>query len=63
MTLTENLDLRQQMLNAVNCFEEAIEQLCSDDVESAIRLWTSGQKQANFCKILLVKQHHKEATM
>ncbi|MDG4952247.1 hypothetical protein [Actinobacillus equuli] len=60
MTIKENLDLRQDMANCIEMFEEAIKFVREGDFKGAVVLWENGRKQAFEIKAKIVKQESKQ---
>lgn len=60
MTTTENLDLRQEMADCIELFEEAIKYVREGDFKGACVLWDNGRKLAFELKAKIATQESKQ---
>ncbi|MCL7726134.1 MULTISPECIES: hypothetical protein [Pasteurellaceae] len=60
MTTTENQDLRQEMANCIELFEEAIKYVREGDFKGAGVLWDNGRKLAFELKAKIATQESKQ---
>lgn len=59
MTITENQDLRQEMANCIELFEEAMKYVREGDFKGAGVLWDNGRKLAFELKAKITMQESK----